>query len=88
MNFALSVLAMEREEGEYITTFGKVEVGQTFRVNGYTYTKVKDMLGHKYDMNTHQEETVVYNAQRLLDDGEHFSYFAVPVDTFVLAKED
>lgn len=87
MNFVLAMLSMEREEDETITTVSNVPVGASFRFDGKSYTKTKPVVGHKYNPVTHQEETIVYNAQRLLDNGETFSYFYVPEDTPCLAKE-
>lgn len=87
LNFVLAMLAHEREDDEVITTVGNVPVGAQFRYDGNTYIKTRPIHGHQYNAITHQEELVVYNAQRLLDNGESFSYFTIPDKKACLMKE-
>ena len=65
--FNAGMLAKELEDGQYLTTIGKVAPGSKFKTSQGWFTKTKDVIGHQYCMSTHREETIFYNATAVDD---------------------
>ena len=82
----LQFLALDVQDGEYITTVSNVSIGQSFRVGGTEYTKTRDIQGTKYNMHTHQEEQTIYNCKTIIAN-EYVDLQYLDPEMPVIAKE-